>query len=252
MHWFQNEKILREEPSTVTVNLTQTISLPAMPPAAPKEKTSLNKSNPSFPKLLFASLLVLLLLLAISFFIAFIIFFQKYSQLLKEKKTAKELPHTELECLKENVTMEGKDWSCCPKDWKPFSSNCYFISNTTRNWTESEKNCSAMKAHLLVVNTKDEQKKLSMDEEEGLYLTLLVPSSAVSNLQNCEKEISDFIIRNVDTSPAYYIGLSDPKGKRDWQWVDQTPYNESVTNFGTQVNPVILMSVVLYYIFVIN
>ncbi|XP_043417401.1 C-type lectin domain family 4 member A isoform X1 [Prionailurus viverrinus] len=166
------------------------------PPAAPKEKTSLNKSNPSFPKLLFASLLVLLLLLAISFFIAFIIFFQKYSQLLKEKKTAKELPHTELECLKENVTMEGKDWSCCPKDWKPFSSNCYFISNTTRNWTESEKNCSAMKAHLLVVNTKDEQ---------------------------------DFIIRNVDTSPAYYIGLSDPKGKRDWQWVDQTPYNESVT-----------------------
>ncbi|XP_058599778.1 C-type lectin domain family 4 member A [Neofelis nebulosa] len=166
------------------------------PPAAPKEKTSLNKSNPNFPKLLFASLLVLLLLLAISFFIAFIIFFQKYSQLLKEKKTAKELPHTELECLKENVTMEGKDWSCCPKDWKPFSSNCYFISNTVRNWTESEKNCSAMKAHLLVIKTKDEQ---------------------------------DFIIQNVDTSPAYYIGLSDPKGKRDWQWVDQTPYNESVT-----------------------
>ena len=29
-----------------------------------------------------------------------------------------------------------------------------------------------------------------MDEEEGLYLTLLVPSSAVSNVQNCEKEIS--------------------------------------------------------------
>ena len=27
---FQNEKILREEPSTVTVNLMQTISLPAM------------------------------------------------------------------------------------------------------------------------------------------------------------------------------------------------------------------------------
>uniref|UniRef100_A0A667G4D8 NECAP endocytosis associated 1 n=1 Tax=Lynx canadensis TaxID=61383 RepID=A0A667G4D8_LYNCA len=132
------------------------------PPAAPKEKTSLNKSNPGFPKLLFASLLVLLLLLAISFFIAFI----------------------------------RKDWSCCPKDWKPFSSNCYFISNTMRNWTESEKNCIAMKAHLLVVNTKDEQ---------------------------------DFIIQNVDMSLAYYIGLSDPKGKRDWQWVDQTPYNESVT-----------------------
>lgn len=41
-------------------------------PSAPQEKTNLHKSNPSFPRLLFASLLVLLLLLAISFFIAFI------------------------------------------------------------------------------------------------------------------------------------------------------------------------------------
>uniref|UniRef100_A0A7N5P5C6 C-type lectin domain family 4 member A n=1 Tax=Ailuropoda melanoleuca TaxID=9646 RepID=A0A7N5P5C6_AILME len=132
------------------------------PPAAPKEKTNPHKSNPSFPKLLFAVFLVLLLLLTISFFIAFI----------------------------------KKDWSCCPKEWKSFSSNCYFISTTRRNWTESERNCLEMKAHLLVIHTKDEQ---------------------------------DFIFQNLDINSAYYIGLSDPKGKRDWQWVDQTPYNESVT-----------------------
>uniref|UniRef100_A0A673TJJ8 C-type lectin domain family 4 member A n=1 Tax=Suricata suricatta TaxID=37032 RepID=A0A673TJJ8_SURSU len=131
------------------------------PPAAPKEKSSLHKSNPRFPKVLFASLLVLLLLLAISFFIAFI----------------------------------RKDWSCCPKNWKPFSSNCYFISDTTRNWMESEKNCLAMRSHLLVINTKDEQ---------------------------------DFITQNTVASSAYYIGLSNPKGE-DWQWVDRTPYNESGT-----------------------
>nr|XP_035972375.1 C-type lectin domain family 4 member A-like isoform X1 [Halichoerus grypus] len=176
-------------------NESKSSSTKSWPPAAPKEKTSPHKSNPSFPKLLFASLLVLLLLLAISFFIAFIIFFQKYSQLL-EKKTTKELTHTELDCMKENLTMEEKDWSCCPKAWKSFSSNCYFISTITRNWTESERNCSEMKAHLLVINTKDEQ---------------------------------DFIFQNLDTYSAYYIGLSDPKGKRDWKWVDQTPYNESVT-----------------------
>nr|XP_019569024.1 PREDICTED: C-type lectin domain family 4 member A [Rhinolophus sinicus] len=77
------------------------------PPEAPKEKTSPYKSNPGFSKALFLSLLILLLLLAISFFIAFIIFFQKYSQLLKEKKTVKEFTHTSLDCMKENLTMEG-------------------------------------------------------------------------------------------------------------------------------------------------
>lgn len=40
--------------------------------------------------------------------LSFSVFFQKYSQLLKEKKTLTELTHTALECMKENLTMEGK------------------------------------------------------------------------------------------------------------------------------------------------
>ena len=51
----------------------------------------------------------------------------------------------------------GKDWSCCPKDWNSFSLNCYFFSTEVKTWTESEKNCSGMKAHLLVINSKNEQ-----------------------------------------------------------------------------------------------
>ncbi|XP_019481694.1 PREDICTED: C-type lectin domain family 4 member A isoform X2 [Hipposideros armiger] len=124
------------------------------------------------------------------------VFFQKYSQLLKEKKIVKEFTHTALECMKENLTMEEKDWSCCPKNWKPFSLNCYFISKEDNNWTESEKNCSGMKAHLLVINTKNEM---------------------------------EFITENLETGHAYYVGLSDPEGKGRWQWVDQTPYNQSAT-----------------------
>ncbi|XP_015976811.2 C-type lectin domain family 4 member A [Rousettus aegyptiacus] len=166
------------------------------PLAALKEKTSPQGSNFSYSKVLFLSLLTLLLLLAISFVIAFIIFFQKYSQLLKEKKTLTELTHTALECMKENLTMEGKDWTCCPKNWKSFSLNCYFISTEGKNWVESEKNCSGMKAHLLVINSKDEQ---------------------------------DFITEKLNKKAAYFMGLSDPEGTRDWQWVDQTPYNKNAT-----------------------
>uniref|UniRef100_A0AC11DCB2 C-type lectin domain family 4 member A n=1 Tax=Ovis aries TaxID=9940 RepID=A0AC11DCB2_SHEEP len=93
----------------------------------------------------------------------------------------------------------GKDWSCCPKSWGPFSSNCYFISNGANFWNDSEKECLRMNAHLLVINTKAEQ---------------------------------DFITQKLETHYAYYMGLSDktlPMGERHWQWVDQTPYNESVT-----------------------
>ncbi|XP_008069253.1 C-type lectin domain family 4 member A isoform X2 [Carlito syrichta] len=131
-------------------------------PAAPKERTILHKSNPGFSKLLCASLLILFLLLAISFFIAFI----------------------------------KKVWSCCPVNWKPFSSSCYFISTAPKPWSESEKNCSRMEAHLLVINTEGEQ---------------------------------DFIIQHLKTNFAYFVGLSDPEGQNHWQWVDQTPYNKNLT-----------------------
>ncbi|XP_020937627.1 C-type lectin domain family 4 member A-like isoform X3 [Sus scrofa] len=131
------------------------------PPTAPKEKTNPQKSDSSFPKLL-ASLLILLLLLTISFLIAFIY----------------------------------KDWSCCPKNWTSFGSNCYFISVESGTWDESEKKCSSVKTHLLVITTKAEQ---------------------------------DFIIQKLDENNAYYVGLSDLQGKNNWQWVDQTPYNESAT-----------------------
>ncbi|KAM9684266.1 C-type lectin domain family 4 member A-like isoform 1-T3 [Dama dama] len=168
------------------------------PPAAPKEN-NLHQSGHSFSKLLLTSLLILLLLLAISFFIAFIFFFQKCSYVHKEEKATRELTHTQLECVKENSTLEGKDWSCCPKNWEPYSSNCYFISNGFNIWNDSEKKCLRMNAHLLVINTKAEQ---------------------------------DFITQKLRINFAYYVGLSDwtsAMGKRHWQWVDQTLYNESAT-----------------------
>ncbi|XP_012332181.1 C-type lectin domain family 4 member A isoform X12 [Aotus nancymaae] len=87
-------------------------------------------------------------------------------------------------------------WNCCPKNWKSFSSNCYFISTESASWQESEKNCARMEAHLLVINTQEEQK---------------------------------FIFQNLEKKYAYFVGLSDPEGQRRWQWVDQTPYNESST-----------------------
>ncbi|XP_057633415.1 C-type lectin domain family 4 member A-like [Chionomys nivalis] len=162
---------------------------------APKVKPSPHLSKPGFPSLLFTSLMALFLLLAISFLVAFIFYFQKYSQLLEEKKAIKDLTYTGLNCTKDNSHIEDKVWSCCPKDWEPFSSHCYFIPTVLASWSESEEKCSSMGAHLTVVRSREEQ---------------------------------DFITKILNRKTAYFIGLSDP-GHRQWRWVDQTPYNESAT-----------------------
>ncbi|XP_055990683.1 C-type lectin domain family 4 member A-like [Sorex fumeus] len=122
-------------------------------------------------------------------------FFQNCFKLVQEETFTQEVIHTLLECRKENLTMEGKSWSCCPKNWKPFSSNCYFFSSEKKNWTDSEKHCRGMRAHLLVVDSKEEQ---------------------------------DFINENVNRKYAYYLGLSDLKNGH-WEWVNEIPYNQNVT-----------------------
>ncbi|XP_030856819.1 C-type lectin domain family 4 member C isoform X3 [Gorilla gorilla gorilla] len=93
-------------------------------------------------------------------------------------------------------TVSSVDWSCCPTPWTSFQSSCYFISTGMQSWTKSQKNCSVMGADLVVINTREEQ---------------------------------DFIIQNLKRNSSYFLGLSDPGGRRHWQWVDQTPYNENVT-----------------------
>uniref|UniRef100_A0A8C0WEB2 C-type lectin domain-containing protein n=1 Tax=Castor canadensis TaxID=51338 RepID=A0A8C0WEB2_CASCN len=93
------------------------------------------------------------------------------------------------------LSNKGKVWSCCPKNWKSFSSHCYFFSTDSKSWSKSEEDCSRMQAHLLVINTKEEQ---------------------------------DFVIEYRNCSCLLY-GLSDPEGSNHWQWVDQTPYNQSAT-----------------------
>ncbi|KAM6216257.1 C-type lectin domain family 4 member C-like [Rhynchocyon petersi] len=100
-------------------------------------------------------------------------------------------------CLNSIKGKKGlKGCHCCPVLWSSFQSSCYFISSELKNWTDSEKNCSAMGAYLMVINSEAEQQ---------------------------------FIIQKLDRDFAYYVGLSDPEGSHQWQWVDQSPYNTSVT-----------------------
>ncbi|XP_076711430.1 C-type lectin domain family 4 member A-like [Callospermophilus lateralis] len=165
-----------------------------------RENTIPHQSNFGFSKLLLALLLILFLLkeILLSFYIRFCLSFKKF-QLLEDKnykRFIKEMIHTNLKCVRINSTMEGKVWSYCPENWKSFSSSCYFFSTDAKSWKESQENCSRMAAHLVVINSKEEQ---------------------------------DFLTQNLDKNAAYFVGLSDPEGQGHWQWVDQTPYKQSAT-----------------------
>ncbi|XP_023404838.1 C-type lectin domain family 4 member E isoform X1 [Loxodonta africana] len=88
----------------------------------------------------------------------------------------------------------------CPLNWKHFQSSCYFFSTNAMTWTSSSKNCSAMGAHLVVINTEEEQ---------------------------------EFLFHTKPRRREFYIGLTDQVAEGQWQWVDGTPFKESLSFWDT-------------------
>ncbi|XP_058938590.1 C-type lectin domain family 4 member E-like [Kogia breviceps] len=114
-------------------------------------------------------------------------------QLCDEKKFQPPEDVTEFSCYNDGLSSVK---SCCPLNWVHFQSSCYLFSTDTMTWTASLKNCSSMGAHLVVINTEEEQ--------EFLY-----------SMKPKKKE--------------FYIGLTDQVTESQWQWVDGTPFTKSLS-----------------------
>uniref|UniRef100_A0A8C3FRX8 Uncharacterized protein n=2 Tax=Chrysemys picta bellii TaxID=8478 RepID=A0A8C3FRX8_CHRPI len=52
---------------------------------------------------------------------------------------------------------KGQVWTCCPRGWELFQASCYYFSNDIMTWDDSERNCTGMDSHLVVINTGAEQ-----------------------------------------------------------------------------------------------
>ncbi|XP_067387127.1 C-type lectin domain family 4 member E-like [Emydura macquarii macquarii] len=105
----------------------------------------------------------------------------------------------EWHCIVGRDEGKGRVWTCCPLGWEPFHTSCYYFSKDIMNWGNSEKNCSGMGSHLVVINTEAEQDFISN------YVKRTVIGIKVEN---------------------YLIGLTQEE-KGQWHWVDRTPYNET-------------------------
>uniref|UniRef100_A0A2K5VGA8 C-type lectin domain containing 10A n=1 Tax=Macaca fascicularis TaxID=9541 RepID=A0A2K5VGA8_MACFA len=97
--------------------------------------------------------------------------------------------------LKNNGEEASTERTCCPVNWVEHQDSCYWFSRSGMPWAEAEKHCQLENAHLVVINSREEQ--------------------------NFVQEHLSF---------AYtWMGLSDREGA--WKWVDGTDYETGFQNW---------------------
>nr|BAU69635.1 CLP11 [Sphyrna zygaena] len=90
----------------------------------------------------------------------------------------------------------------CPDDWTFFNGSCYIFSAMKASWSDSQKYCSIQQAHLLVINTIEEQYFIAMKGK----------------------------------AKEFWFGLHDRDTENKWEWVDGTDY-EATTKFWAPGEP---------------
>ncbi|XP_040261458.1 C-type lectin domain family 10 member A-like [Bufo bufo] len=114
------------------------------------------------------------------------------------------LPIPQKSPLLRNCEWRNQGTICpfCSAGWHFFGLSCYLLSPQTRNWQDSLHWCRKQGAHLVVINSPEEQ---------------------------------EFLQTAVKTSS--WIGLSDRDMEGQWEWVDGTPYNSTFHRFWFQKQP---------------
>lgn len=51
----------------------------------------------------------------------------------------------------------GSERTCCPVNWVDYEGSCYWFSRSGKAWAEAEKYCQLENAHLVVINSREEQ-----------------------------------------------------------------------------------------------
>ncbi|XP_019486098.1 PREDICTED: killer cell lectin-like receptor subfamily F member 1, partial [Hipposideros armiger] len=101
-------------------------------------------------------------------------------------------------------------WTCkansrlnlCRNDWVQMKEKFYKFFETFKSWIESQKSCSIMKSHLLMIQ----------DEAE-----------------------LDFVQNRIQDGVYYWIALNITHPQKTWAWLDGTPLNPQLFHVRGQV-----------------
>ncbi|XP_030792928.1 CD209 antigen-like protein 2 isoform X3 [Rhinopithecus roxellana] len=93
----------------------------------------------------------------------------------------------------------------CPWEWTFFQGNCYFMSNSQRNWHDSITACQEVGAQLVIIKSAEEQNFLQLQSSRSNRFT--------------------------------WMGLSDLNQEGTWQWVDDSPLSTSFKQYWNRGEP---------------
>uniref|UniRef100_A0A5F8AF01 C-type lectin CD209L2 n=1 Tax=Macaca mulatta TaxID=9544 RepID=A0A5F8AF01_MACMU len=93
----------------------------------------------------------------------------------------------------------------CPWEWTFFQGNCYFMSNSQRNWHNSITACQEVGAQLVVIKSAEEQNFLQLQSSRSNRFA--------------------------------WMGLSDLNQEDTWQWVDDSPLSTSFKQYWNRGEP---------------
>ncbi|XP_057631637.1 asialoglycoprotein receptor 2-like [Chionomys nivalis] len=91
--------------------------------------------------------------------------------------------------------LQSNGTECCPVNWVDHGGSCYWFSRGGLTWDEADKYCQLENAHLVVINSWEEQK---------------------------------FIAKHIGSFHTW-IGLTDKDGS--WRWADGTDYRSNYKNW---------------------
>ncbi|XP_037666317.1 asialoglycoprotein receptor 2-like [Choloepus didactylus] len=93
--------------------------------------------------------------------------------------------------------IQSNGTQCCPVNWVEYEDSCYWFSRSGKTWAEAEKYCLLENAHLVVINSREEQK---------------------------------FILEHTNPFQTW-LGLTNSEGS--WKWVDDTDYRSTYRNWAS-------------------
>ncbi|XP_032914880.1 killer cell lectin-like receptor subfamily F member 1 isoform X2 [Catharus ustulatus] len=82
------------------------------------------------------------------------------------------IPAALLKWLMEELCEDGQGTRCelCPPGWQLHRGRCYFFSEETRSWEDSQKNCLARKSQLLVIEDEIEMEFIDNKDKDTKYI----------------------------------------------------------------------------------